>query len=808
MPGVRSALIAAFALALGLVAAGATCNGWLSSHHDDFVFLGGGPATWIVAPVAPRMGAQVPADLETTFERRLDPEPGARTLAVRALGQATVTLNGSVVAGPADFPTSWKQSLSIDVADALRPGTNTLRVSVVRSDGPAALNLALDTTGTDESWTVSIAGSNPRAARPATQHPRIDPGLPGIEGAQPLGALVANLPLLAVFLLLSLAIALALRRIPTSWRPRLPAVATAVAVLAWLVLYFHNAGQFPETMGFDARGHLDYIRYLLDEGAVPLANQGWQMYQPPLFYVVCAGAARLFSGGELVPLVLRAVTFGAGIAQILLLGAVARLLWPGRLTALVLALGFGACLPMHLYLFHFVSNETLAMALNTAVSYLVIRLLLNAATPSMKTCVGLGACLGLALLAKFSAVLLVPLVLCSAGFACYRSGADRSSAIVRIVALLAACGVACGWHFGRVWVQLGNPLIGNWDPSLGFPWWQAPGFRTIADYTSFGRSLSAPWFGGLGGVLDGAYSTLWGDALASGATEVQYGAPWNHRLVSAGYALSALPMIAIFIGCVAGGWRILRRRLDASRRAVAVYLATLATVVVAALVYMTLLVPSYAQSKAFYIQPAMAALCVAFVFGTLRLLELDRRLRPALLVALSVCGMTFFGSVWIRPNAPETRIQQGWLALATRDAVAAESRFREALEHDDDHAGALTGLAVASAEQQRWADAATAAARSLELVSPEEHPRLTARALNAAALADLAAGNTAAAERSLRRAIEIAPTERQNYRPLVRLLLTQGRVADAASVLRDELWIAPHDENLHRLLADFSRRRP
>jgi 4-amino-4-deoxy-L-arabinose transferase-like glycosyltransferase len=808
MPGVRSALIVALALGLGLVAAGATCNGWLSSQHDEFIFLGGGPANWIVAPVAPRMGAQVPADLETTFERRLDPGPEARTLTVRALGRATVTLNGRVVARPTDFPASWKQALTIDVVDALRPGTDTLRVSVVRSTGPAALNLTLDATGTDEDWVASIAGSNPRAARLATRHPEIDPGLPGTEGRSPLGALAASVPTLGIFFLMSILLAFGVARMPDGWSSRLPAVATAVAVLAWIVLFVHNAGQFPETTGFDARGHLDYIRYILDEGAVPLASQGWQMYQPPLFYVVSAAALRLFSGGEFDPQILRAVTFGAGIAQILLLGAIARLLWPRRLTPLVLALGFGACLPMHLYLFHFVSNETLAMPLNTAVSYLVIRLLLNNTTPSMKTCVGLGACLGLAFLAKFSAVVLLPLVLGAAAFAFYRSGADRSTAIVRVAAVLAACGVACGWHFGRVWVQLGNPLIGNWDPSLGFPWWQAPGFRTIADYTSFGRSLSAPWFGGLGGVLDGAYSTLWGDALASGATEVQYGAPWNHRLVSAGYALSALPMIAIFIGCAAGGWRILRRRLDASRRAVAVYLATLATVVVAALVYMTLLVPSYAQSKAFYIQPAMAALCVAFVFGTLRLLEFDRRLRPALLVALSVCGMTFFGSVWIRPDAPETRIQQGWLALATRDAVAAESRFREALEHDDDHAGALTGLAVASAEQKRWADAATAAARSLELVSPEEHPRLTARALNAAALAEIAAGNTAAAEGSLRRAIEIAPTERQNYRPLVRLLLNQGRVADAASVLRDELWIAPHDENLHRLLADFSRRRP
>ena len=49
----------------------------------------------------------------------------------------------------------------------------------------------------------------------------------------------------------------------------------------------------PETTGFDAQGHLDYIRYVLEQSAIPVANEGWQMYQPPLFYVLCAGVTKL-----------------------------------------------------------------------------------------------------------------------------------------------------------------------------------------------------------------------------------------------------------------------------------------------------------------------------------------------------------------------------------------------------------------------------------------------------------------------------------------------------------------------------------
>ena len=805
MPGLRRAQIAVLASILALVAAGAACTGWLSYYGDDVVWLGGGPARWIVAPTPPQLHLRAPADLETVFERTFDPEPDVATLALRALGRATVELNGRVVASPADFPASWKQTHSVGVASALRPGPNTIQVSVVHANGPAALNLAFGSLRTDTTWLVSIAGSNPRPARLASDSPELDPGLPSTGPTRPVRAFAASLRELAVFVVVSGLLLFGAGRVPARWQPGLPALATAVAVLAWVVLYVHNAGRLPETTGFDAHNHLDYIRYLLVERAIPLAHQGWQMYQPPLFYVLCAGVVALFGDGSLDAALLRTVTFAAGIAQILLLGAVARLLWPGRLAPLVLALGFGACLPMHLYLFHFVSNETLATALSTAVSYLVLRLLVRADAPSLAACIGLGACLGLAMLAKFSAALLAPPVAIAVAFAFWRAGTPPATAAIRCGAMLAAVAITCGWHFVRVWTLLGNPFLGNWDASLGFTWWQAPGYRTLADFLTFGRSLSAPWFAGTGGVPDGVYSTLWGDALASGTSEVQYGAPWNHRLVAAGYVLSLLPMVLVLSGGAIGLGRVLGRCLDPSRRAAALYLIALFAVALAALGYMTLRVPSYGQAKAFYVQPAMVALCVAFVFGALRMLDLSGRFRPVLWVALATCGMTFYASVWV--DAGDASVQRGWLALATRDPTAAQTHFREALGDDPEHAGALAGLALTHAERERWSDAAETASRALERISPEHHPKLASRALSAAALADLRLGRPALAERSLRRAIELAPGEGRNYLPLVELLREQGRDDEAADVLRDALWVAPHDAGIYRLLGDLAPRR-
>ena len=116
-------------------------------------------------------------------------------------------------------------------------------------------------------------------------------------------------------------------------------------------------------------------------------------------------------------------------------------------------------------------------------------------------------------------------------------------------------------------------------------------------------------------------------------------------------------------------------------------------------------------------------------------------------------------------------------------------------------------MAAAHVAREHRTAAAEAANRALANVSPERQTKLTARALNAVARADLAAGRGVDAERALRRAIELAPTERQSYRPLVRLLLEQGRPVEAAEVVREQLWVTPHEESLQRLLANLANAR-
>ena len=74
-----------------------------------------------------------------------------------------------------------------------------------------------------------------------------------------------------------------------------------------------------------------------------------------------------------------------------------------------------------------------------------------------------------------------------------------------------------GWFYVRTWMELGQPVVGNWNaPGEGRVWWQQPGFHTPAYLTGFGQALVHPYLSGFHSFWDGLYSTLWGDGYLGG----------------------------------------------------------------------------------------------------------------------------------------------------------------------------------------------------------------------------------------------------------------------------------------------------
>ena len=154
-----------------------------------------------------------------------------------------------------------------------------------------------------------------------------------------------------------------------------------------------------------------------------------------------------------------------------------RLLLPVR--AALLGLLLAAFLPMHLYIAHYVTNELLSAALTTAALYLCVRLLKNE-TPHPLQFVWVGLALGAAMLAKTTASLLLPIMIAAIAGKLLTRRDPIAASLQNVAVLLAVCFVVCGWHYARIWMHFGTPLLGNWDAISGFNWWQDPGFHTAA----------------------------------------------------------------------------------------------------------------------------------------------------------------------------------------------------------------------------------------------------------------------------------------------------------------------------------------
>ncbi len=103
----------------------------------------------------------------------------------------------------------------------------------------------------------------------------------------------------------------------------LPLIPFFVIIIVIFIVNIHNVATYPYTRsGFDWSGHVDYIRYVATNWRVPVATEGWEMFQPPLYYFLSAIVYKLFGGQAAEPLSLKAIqVMGmlSGVCQCLVL---------------------------------------------------------------------------------------------------------------------------------------------------------------------------------------------------------------------------------------------------------------------------------------------------------------------------------------------------------------------------------------------------------------------------------------------------------------------------------------------------------
>src|SRR6185436_11542733 len=128
----------------------------------------------------------------------------------------------------------------------------------------------------------------------------------------------------------------------------------------WSLVAVNDFFRLPSWFGMAYAGHVAYVKFIVERGALPLANDGWQMFQSPLYYALCAGIAALFGEWNgLVIRMFRLIGIASALVQIEIAYRLARRVFPEREDLQKVAILVSGLLPMGLWVSQGVGNEPL-----------------------------------------------------------------------------------------------------------------------------------------------------------------------------------------------------------------------------------------------------------------------------------------------------------------------------------------------------------------------------------------------------------------------------------------------------------------
>lgn len=206
-------------------------------------------------------------------------------------------------------------------------------------------------------------------------------------------------------------------------------------------LQIHNAFNFPIGRGFDAPAHIQNLEIIKFEHRLPVATEGWEAYQPPLYYFLAA----LWPNLKLVQIFGLLIYFSFGY-----------LLW--RTTHNLTTTIFSLSWPVMLYSSLSIGNEFLSAVLIGATIIFYLQFYLP--RPNLDNQIILGLLLGLNLLTKATGLLLVFLIVIDQVWLNYKFWQKTLLALMVVLSLTFLVG---GWFYGRSLILYHNPLFATDD---------------------------------------------------------------------------------------------------------------------------------------------------------------------------------------------------------------------------------------------------------------------------------------------------------------------------------------------------------
>lgn len=556
-------------------------------------------------------------------------------ISLQALKKAEVFFDGQNIYSSSHALNAWKRTHQVKLPFAVDAGAHEIIISVMSENSYPAVIAYSETlpVRTGEGWLASADGRNWRQAVPAS---RIEQPASTQAFPSSLTALGAVWPYLAVIFVVTLTVSLWTsgdkNKVGESLGRKLePSHIRWLMLLCWAVLCVSNLFHLNYQVGTDGWGHIEYIDYIVTKGRLPLAPEGWHMFQAPLNYIISAPLYALLIKWFDFPVVVKLlgiIPVICGLLQIEIVYRAARLVFQEKKGLQIMTVIAGAMLPIHTYACQYVGNEPLAACL---ISY-VILLCLYLIVPDQKErgdkyFLLLGLVWGLALLSKMTALLLAPvlaLVIIS------HTRSVRKSLKFSLRPLVMVFGVAiltAGWYYLRNYFMLGNPFAGVFELMQILQWWQDPSYRTLSHFLSFGQSLVYPVYAGVTSFWDMFYATLWLDGLNSGMLDF---IPWNEKWMIAGSLLALTPAIFIFTGIGS----VFTKGNAVSRNGV-LFSIGMIIFFLAAMMDMYMVCPLYSRTKASYtlgLLPCWAMLIAAGAEPFLR-----HRIIRAVTVSLFAC---------------------------------------------------------------------------------------------------------------------------------------------------------------------------
>jgi hypothetical protein len=412
-----------------------------------------------------------------------------------------------------------------------------------------------------------------------------------------------------------------------------------VAALAGLIVLW-NALSYPSGSGYDAASHREYADFLIQHHRLPYRGETPEYYSPPLYYWL-AGAATWIGRqiglgdphklGQLlnVPVV---------VAVVLLVAALARLLWPERRWLPVLAAGFVALSPVLTRTASMFNPEPTDLFVSMSCLVLAARMLVRRDL-RLRSAVVLGLALGCGeMVRQFSLWTLAVVVLAFLGALVARS-ADRRALAAALAVTIAACAVvALPWYVYRA-QHYGNAVFDR--PHSSKPLWERRPARFYVDpglHDLFTRPYR-PHLVNL--ALPETYADLWGDWYGvfewSSATQSRPSPARNGWLVLQNVVGIVPTLLAVL------GWLVLLGRSLRRRDAPLLLVALLPLAGIAGYLYFTVSYPTPDGDvlKPTYMLTTLGAWSLCFAWLATALAARRPRLVYGTLAALAVVDLPF-----------------------------------------------------------------------------------------------------------------------------------------------------------------------